>query len=96
MRRLMTFNVLKKGLMPTVCATALTALIGLQLAGAVVHAAQPLWSIVVHFQYSDGFEFDYVLERGVPASELGAALAECGRSHRTGSVVQYHCYPIPE
>ena len=78
------------------CAAALTALIGLPLAGAAVHAAQPLFSIVVHFQYADGFEFDYVLERGVPTSKLGAALAECGRSHRTGSVVQYHCYPIPE
>ena len=95
MRRLMTFNVLK-GLMPTMYATALTALIGLPLAGAVVHAAPPLWSIVVHFQYADGFEFDYVLDRGVPTSEVGAALAECGRSHWTGSVVRYHCYPVAE
>jgi hypothetical protein len=94
MRRLTTFNVWKKGLMAKACATAL--LLGLPLATAAVHAAKPLFSIVVHFQYSDGFEFDYVLERGVPASEVGAALAECGRSHSTGSVVQYHCYPIPE
>jgi len=91
MRRLTTFNVWKKA-----CATALIALAGFPLATAAVHAAKPLFSIVVHFQYSDGFEFDYVLERGVPASEVGAALAECGRSHSTGSVVQYHCYPIPE
>jgi cellulose biosynthesis protein BcsQ len=27
---------------------------------------------------------------------LAAALAECGRSHQTGSVVQYYCYPVPE
>ena len=96
MRRLTTFNVWKKGLMPKVCATALTALIGLQLAGAVVHAAPQLWSIVVHFRYADGFEFDYVIDTGVPTSELGAALAECGSSHVTGSVVRYHCYPVPE
>jgi hypothetical protein len=51
---------------------------------------------VVHFQYENGFEFDYVLERGVSTENVGAALAECGRSHRSGSVVRYHCYPVPE
>ena len=55
-----------------------------------------LWSIVVHFEYQNGFEFDYVLERGVPAAELGAALGECGSSHWVGSVVRYHCYPVAE
>lgn len=94
--RLSTLNALKKGLMARACATALAALVGLPLAGAAVHAAPRLWSIVVHFQYADGFEFDYVLDTGVPTSEVGAALAECGRSHSTGSVVRYHCYPIPE
>jgi hypothetical protein len=96
MRRPMTLDVVKKGLVPAVCATALTALIALQPAGAVVHAAPQLWSIVVHFRYADGFEFDYVLDTGVPTSRLGTALAECGGSHSTGSVVRYHCYPIPE
>ena len=96
MRGLSTLNALKRGLMPGLFATALTTLIGLTLASAAVHAAPQLWSIVVHFQYADGFEFDYVLDTGVPASELGAALAECGRSHSTGSVVRYHCYPVAE
>jgi len=96
MQRLMICNLLKKGLMPRVCATALAALIGLQLTGAAVQAAPKLWSIVVHFQYADGFEFDYVIETGVPTSELGAALGQCGQSHSIGSVVRYHCYPVPE
>jgi len=91
----MTHN-MKTALMRRVCTTALAALIGLHLADAAVQAAPRLWSIVVHFQYADGFEFDYVIETGVPTSELGAALGECGRSHETGSVVRYHCYPVPE
>ena len=78
----------------TLKAIALAALIGLQATG--VAAQGPSWSIVIHFQYQDGFEFDYVLERGVSTADLGAALAECGRSHRNGAVVQYHCYAVPE
>lgn len=74
---------------------ALVALIGFQGTG-VAAQGKNLWSIVIHFQYQDGFEFDYVLERGVSTSDLGAALAECGRSHWVGSVVHYHCYPVPE
>jgi hypothetical protein len=73
---------------------AVIALIGFQATGVAAQA--PSWSIVIHFQYQDGFEFDYVLQRGVSTSELGAALAECGRSHRTGSVVRYYCYPVAE
>ena len=76
-------------------ALALTALIGFQASQVAAHG-QPSWSIVIHFQYQDGFEFDYVLERGVSTADLGAALAECGRSHWVGSVVHYHCYPVPE
>ena len=79
----------------TLKAIALTALIGFQASG-VAAQGQPLWSIVIHFQYQDGFEFDYVLEQGVSTAEVGAALAACGRSHWTGSVVRYHCYPVPE
>src|SRR5262245_4673117 len=89
MLRLKTVKTMTRGLMRVVFVAILTALIGF---GATDLAAQGqrLWSIVIHFQYQDGFEFDYVLERGVSSSELGAALAECGRSHRTGSVVRYH------
>ena len=85
----------KRVLMQGVFVAALTALIGFQAAG-VAAQGQNLWSIVIHFQYRDGFEFDYVLERGVSTEDLPAALADCGRSHRVGAVVQYHCYPVPE
>ena len=95
MLRLTTLRDLKTALMRGVFIAALTALIGFA-ATEVAAQGQRLWSIVIHFQYQDGFEFDYVLERGVPSSELGAALAECGRSHRNGSVMHYHCYPVAE
>ena len=95
MTRLTTFKSMKKALTMGVFVAALTALIGFQARG-VAAQGQPSWSIVVHFLYQDGFEFDYVLERGVAPGDLGAALAECGRSHRNGAVVQYHCYAVPE
>jgi len=94
MLRLTTVNT-RKALMLGVLVAALTALIGFQAPGLAAQG-RGLWSIVIHFQYQDGFEFDYVLERGVATKDVGAALAECGRSHWTGSVVHYHCYPIPE
>jgi hypothetical protein len=95
MRESSTFNAAKKLLLRGVFAVALTAAIGFQGTGLAARGQQ-LWSIVIHFQYQDGFEFDYVLERGVSASDLGAALAECGRSHSVGAVVEYHCVAVPE
>jgi len=97
MPTLTMLRAMKKGvLMRGVFAAALIAMTGLQAAGAAAQG-RPTFSIVVHFQYQDGFEFDYVLERGVPASEIGAALGECGASHWTGgNVVHYHCYPVAE
>jgi hypothetical protein len=95
MRRVTVFKAMKKVLMPGVFVAALTALIGFQVT-ALAADGQGLWSIVVHFQYQDGFEFDYVLQRGVSTESLPAGLADCGRSHRIGSVVRYHCYPVPE
>jgi hypothetical protein len=86
---------MKKALMRGAFVAALTALVGFGGTGLAAQG-QRLWSIVIHFEYQDGFEFDYVLERGVSTADLGAALAECGRSHRTGSVVHYHCYPVAE
>jgi hypothetical protein len=74
---------------------ALTALLGFQ-AAELKAQGQRLWSIVIHFQYPDGFEYDYVLERGVATKDLGAALAACGQSHQAGSVVRYHCFPVAE
>ena len=95
MARLTALKAISKVLMQAVLVSALTALIGFQ-ASAAAAQAQRLWTIMIHFEYQDGFEFDYVLERGVSAADVGAALAECGRSHWTGSVVRYHCYPVPE
>ena len=94
MLRLTTLKA-RKAVMLGVFVAAVTALIGFQATG-VAAQGRGLWSIVIHFQYQDGFEFDYVLERGVATKDLGAALAACGRSHRNGSVVYYHCYPVPE
>jgi len=95
MLRLTMFKRMKKVLMSGLFVAAVTALIGSQGTG-VAASAPRLWSIVVHFEYQDGFEFDYVLQRGVPAAELGAALGECGSSHWVGSVVRYHCFPVAE
>lgn len=95
MPRLTALKAMKKVLMQGVFAAALTASIGFQVTGLAAQGQQ-LWSIVVHFQYPDGFEFDYVLERGVSTEDLGDALADCGRSHRSGSVIRYHCYPVAE
>lgn len=96
MSRLTRSTSIKTVLKQALLAVGMAALpTGLQGVGAAA-ATQQLWSIVVHLRYVDGFEFDYVLERGVAASNLGAALAECGRSHQTSGVVTYHCYPVAE
>lgn len=88
-----TLKAMKSVVMPAVFVVA--ALIGFQ--GTDVAAqGQGLWSIVAHFRYENGFEFDYVIQRGVPASGLGAALGECGATHWIGSVVRYYCYPVAE
>ena len=88
----MTLKAIKKLLLPSVFATALAALIGVVPAQATPRT----WSIVVHFTYQDGFEYDYVLKTGVTNEEKASMLAECGASHWTGSVVRYHCFPVPE
>ena len=95
MPKLATLRAMKKVLIQGVVAAAFTTLTGFQVAGLAAQG-KPLWSIVVHFQYSDGFELDYVLERGVSAADLGDALATCGRAHAIPQVVQYHCYAVPE
>ena len=60
------------------------------------HPGDQSWSIVAHFAYQDGTEYDYVFRTGVPTRDVSTYLADCGASHRTGSVVRYYCYPIPE
>ena len=82
----------RKMLVPGVFAAALAALMGAVPAAAALRT----WSIVVHFTYQDGFEYDYVLRTGVSAADVPSMLAECGASHSAGSVVRYHCFPVPE
>ena len=78
-------------------AVGLTALMGLLPTNELVAQQNTRsWSIAVHLAYQDGSEYDIVLATGIPTREVPAHLAECGASHRTGSVVRYHCYPIPE
>ena len=92
---LTTLRRMKKMVMPGLFAAAVAALMGFQATEVSAHGSR-LWSIVIHFEYEDGFEFDYVLEQGVSTADLGAALADCGSSHSVGSVVRYHCYPVAE
>jgi hypothetical protein len=87
---------MKIKLLSAVLALGFASLITLPAAQIVADPADRTWSIVVHFRYLDGFEYDYVLRTGVPTQEISTYLAECGASHWTGSVVRYHCYPRPE
>jgi len=93
MPRLTTLN---KMLLPALLTAGMSALAGVQASGVSAQAASRLWSIGIHFEYQDGTDYDIVLQRGVPTEEMPGVLAECGQSHWTGSVVRYHCYPIPE
>jgi hypothetical protein len=77
-------------------ALGLTSLIGLPTAEFVAQQDNRSWSIAVHLAYQDGSEYDYVFATGVPTQEMPSYLSECGASHWTGTVVRYHCYPIPE
>ena len=86
----------KKLLSGMVLAVALAAFVGLYSPTVSAAPAEQLWLIAVHLSYADGSEYDIVLVRGVPNSRKAEMLAECGKSHRQGSVVRYHCYPIPE
>jgi hypothetical protein len=87
---------MKVKLLSAALALGFASLIALPAAPFVAHPADRSWSIVAHFAYEDGTEYDYVLRTGVPTREVSTYLAECGASHRTGSVVRYYCYPIPE
>lgn len=63
---------------------------------ALATLADNLWSVVMHFEYQNGFEFEYVLGTGLSTAEMTGIVQDCGRAHWTGSVVRYYCYPIPE
>ena len=87
---------MKKKFWSGVLAVTLTALVGIPATGIAGELASRLWSIAVHLEYADGSAYDYVFATGVSTSEVSSFLADCGRSHRDGTVVRYHCYPIPE
>jgi hypothetical protein len=96
MRRLTTLKAVKKMLVPGAFAAALATLIGFQATGASAESGPQLWSIAVHIQYQDGTVYEHAFATGVPTQIMPSILAECGQSHWTGSVVRYHCFPIPE
>ena len=87
---------LKKLLLQGVCAAAFATLIGFQTTVVSAEAAAQLWSIGIHFEYQNGTVVEFVLASGLSTREMSSMLAECGQSHWTGSVVRYHCFPIPE
>lgn len=95
MPRLTTLSAIRKKVMPGLLATVVAALIGFQATGMAAQAEQ-LWTVIVHFEYDNGFELDYPIRRGVSTAEMVGVLQDCGRAHRTPSVVLYYCYPIPE
>lgn len=87
---------MKKRLMTGVLAAAVTALVALQGTRVAAEPASQLWTIFVHFEYADGFSYDYPLRRGVTTSEMPSFLRECGRAHSQPSVVRHYCFPVAE
>jgi hypothetical protein len=96
MRKLTTLKATKKMRLSGVIAAALAALIGFHATGVSAEAASQLWSIAVHIEYQDGSVYEHAFATGVPTRIMPSILAECGKSHWTGSAVRYHCFPIPE
>jgi hypothetical protein len=86
---------MKKTLLTGLLAVALAVSAGIY-STRVSAQPSPTFSVAAHFEYEDGFSFDYILERGVAPSKVHERLADCGQSHWTRSVVRYHCFAIPE
>ncbi len=86
---------MKKTLRSGALAVALAAA-GIFATNVSAQQASRTWSVAVHIEYADGFVYDNAFVTGVPASELQTYLQACGSSHRWGSAVRFHCYPIPE
>ena len=84
---------MKKILVTGALAAAVTAFVGTDVAA---QWATPTWSIMVHFEYADGFNYDYTVAKGVSTSEMPLYLRDCGSSHWSRSVVRYYCYPVAE
>jgi hypothetical protein len=81
---------------PGVCAAALAGGLALSATTASADAEALRWSIAVHIKYQNGSVYEHVFATGVPTSLMTSMITECGKSHRNGSVVKFHCYPIPE
>jgi hypothetical protein len=96
MPRLGTVQAMKKMLMPGVFAAGLAVMVGFHAAEVSAQGNSRLWSIAVHIEYQNGMVYEQVFAAGVPTSLMPSILEECGRSHSNGSVVRYHCFPIPE
>jgi hypothetical protein len=87
---------MKKRLVTGALAAAVTALVAIQGTDVAAQSASPTWSIVAHFEYADGFNYDYTVATGVVASELSSFLAYCGAGHALQGVVRYYCHAVPE
>jgi len=86
----------KKLVSGVVLAVAMAALVGIQSARVAAAQASQLWSVAVNLRYANGDIYDIVIARGLETSEMSAMLQDCGRSHKQGTVVWYHFYPIAE
>jgi hypothetical protein len=87
---------MKTRLLSSVFALALTALVGALPAAIFAQPGERLWSVAVHIEYPNGSVYDHAFASGIPTSELPSILQYCGRNHRGGSFLQFHCYAIPE
>jgi hypothetical protein len=87
---------MKRKLLAGVMVAVLAALVGINSTEVSAQQTSQLWSVAVHLEYANGDSYDYVFARGVPTSTMTSILADCGRSHWTGFVVRYYCYPIPD
>ena len=87
---------MRKKLLSAVLAAVIVAMVGIRTTRVSAQPASPTFSIVVHFEYANGFNYDYVLAEGVPPSDVHSLLQYCGQSHWTGSVVWYHCRAVAE
>ena len=87
---------MKKKLLAGVMAVALAAALGINSTSVSARESSQLFSVFVHLEYADGFSLDYPLARSVEMSVATNFLQNCGRAHRTPSVVLHYCFVVPE
>ena len=96
MPRPATSNDTKRARLRGLWAATLMALIGIFSSGISAASTSNSWSVFVHIEYVDGTVYEHAFATGVPTSTLPSILAECARSHRGGSAVRHHCFPVRE